>query len=478
MVGLLTPSGIAGDKGASEFFKGVATSGRLACLFDFENRRPGRPRFFPDVDGRFKFCAFIAGGPQRSFPGARCGFFLDSAQQVEDPERTFTLSAQDFARINPNTGTAPVFRTQRAAEITRAIYERVPVLVDRRQSEPQAVWPLRYYTMFHMTNDSHLFRTASQLREQGCYRVAGNRWKRGEEEFVPLYEGKMVQAFDHRAASVMINPENVHRPAVPLAATLAQHADASWQPTPQFWVEQGYVKSVPGLEWVLGFKEITSPTNARTLIAAMLPYYAFGNKVPLLLPWLPTEPLEGSDIEPVESWVSMVSGLVDEYRGWAPLLLANLNSFMLDFTARQKIQGQTLNLFIVEQLPVLPASAYEASVGGATAAELVRREVLKLTYTSHDMQPLAQDMGYGGPPFAWDEGERRHARARLDALYFLLYGLDRDAAAYILDTFPIVRAQDTAAFGRYLTKELILGYMAAFEAGDVKSHVVDNLQPR
>ena len=235
MVGLLTPSGIAGDKGASDFFKGIATTGRLASLFDFENRRPDKPRFFPDVHSSFKFCTFIAGGPRRRFPGARCGFFLASAQQTGDPQRTFALTAQDFARINPNTGTAPVFRTQKDAEITRAIYERVPVLVDRRETEPKHVWPVRYLRMFDMTNDSGLFKTAQQLQDEGAYKVAGNRWKRGEEEFIPLYEGKMVQAFDHRAASIAVNPDNVHRPAQPLPTNQAQHEDPNWLPKPQFW---------------------------------------------------------------------------------------------------------------------------------------------------------------------------------------------------------------------------------------------------
>ena len=107
-----------------------------------------------------------------------------------------------------------------------------------------------------------------------------------------------------------------------------------------------------------------------------------------------------------------------------------------------------------------------------TAAELVRDHVLRLTYTAHDMEPFARDLGYGGPPFTWDEEERRHLRARLDALYFHLYGLDRDDAGYILDTFPIVRRHDEAQFdGRYRTKELILAYMNALAAGDTDARM-------
>lgn len=74
-------------------------------------------------------------------------------------------------------------------------------------------------------------------------------------------------------------------------------------------------------------------------------------------------------------------------------------------------------------------------------------------------------------PFKWNEDDRRHRRARVDALYFRLYGICEEDAAYILDTFPIVREQDETAFGRYLTKDLVLAYMRALAAGDVTSVV-------
>ena len=35
-------------------------------------------------------------------------------------------------------------------------------------------------------------------------------------------------------------------------------------------------------------------------------------------------------------------------------LAGNLNSMAFDFVARQKVQGQHLNWFIVEQLPIIP----------------------------------------------------------------------------------------------------------------------------
>ena len=137
----------------------------------------------------------------------------------------------------------------------------------------------------------------------------------------------------------------------------------------------------------------------------------------------------------------------------------------------QKIQGANINWFILEQLPVIAPEDYDRQFGNTTARDLVRDHVLRLTYTANDMAPFARDLGYQGPPFIWDEEERRHLRARLDALYFHLYGLSRDDADYILSTFPIVRAQDEKEFGAYRTRDLILAYMNALAAGDTDTVV-------
>ena len=97
--------------------------------------------------------------------------------------------------------------------------------------------------------------------------MQGKRWKRGEELYLPLYEGKMVQAFDHRAASVVVNAKNLNRPAQPREASLDDHANPDWLPDPQFWVPASECGWASGSNWVLGFKEITAPTNVRTFIA-------------------------------------------------------------------------------------------------------------------------------------------------------------------------------------------------------------------
>ena len=453
MVGLLTPSGIASDLSASEFFRKVATGGHLKALYDFENKKV----FFPDVHASFKFAVMVA-SPGRAFEAARCAFYLHNVAELHNPDQCFPIAAADFARVNPNTGTAPIFRTARDMALTTAIYARCPVLVDRSGGEPVAAWPVKYNRMFDMTNDSHLFRTRAELEgSEGAWPIGGNRWQSPSGEWVPLYEGKMVQAFDHRAAGVTVNPDNVKRPAQPFETSLEQHKDPQWLPDPQFFVQRS--NTPRHQDWHLGIKHVTAATNMRSMIAAIIPACGAGNSLPVLD--FPRDPKLAS------------------------LAVTCLNSIPLDFVLRQKVQGQNLNWFIVEQLPVIPPAAYARAFGAKTAAEIVRESVLELTYTAHDMAPFARDMGHVDeagevrPPFVWDEERRLRLRARLDALYFILYGVfdparpeqSRDDVRYIYSTFPIVEREELARWGRYRSRDLCLAWINALIAGQPDAQV-------
>src|ERR1700730_8150026 len=389
IVGLLTPSGIASDKTAAPFFKGISTGGRLKALYDFENRRTryGEQPFFPDVDSRFKFCAFVA-SPSPFDSAARCAFFLQDVSELQDPERRFPLSPSDFARVNPNTGTAPVFRTRRDAALTTAIYGRLSVLVDRSAGGEVKTWPGRYATMFHMANDSGLFRTHQELEErEGAYPIGGNRFRSGAGDWVPLYEGKMVQAFDHRAADIVTRENNLFRPGQQTSTASNQKTNPERLPIPRYFVRfsNDWWKNDAD-EWVIGFKDITAATNVRTMIAAILPLCGAGHTLPVL------------NME-VKN---------DRAPDDAALITGNLNSVILDYIARQKVQ--TTHFL---RIPVVTLHRYEpVRFGKKTAAKIVRQAVLELTYTAHDMAPFARDMGYVDkkgqvkPPFVWDEDRR------------------------------------------------------------------------
>ncbi|MCI5042504.1 MAG: restriction endonuclease, partial [Donghicola eburneus] len=457
--GLLVPSGIASDKTAAKFFKGVATEGRLKALYDFENGRQGRKGgpFFPDVHRSFKFCALVA-SPSPTDYAAQCAFFLHDVSDLTEEGVRFALSAEDFARVNPNTGTAPIFRSKRDADLTTAIYGNAVPLVDRSSGAEVKAWPVKYATMFHMTNDSGLFRTRKELEEQeSAYPLGGNTFGSASGNWLPLYVGRMIHQFDHRAASVEVNEANLHNAALSGAVTEEQKADPDFVPTPQYWVPETEVDLPSGIEWTISFRDIARATDARTMIAAAIPKAGVGNTAPLIL-W--------SDEE--------------QRADHKALLLGNLGAISLDYVTRQKAQSTHLNWYIVEQLPVISAGKLEGvRFGAKSAAEIVRETVLELTYTAHDMEPFARDMGYVDeagtvkPPFTWDEERRLVLRAKLDAVFFHLYGItDRDDIRYIYSTFPIIEREEKFAYGgKYRSCELCLAYMNAFASGNPDAEV-------
>jgi hypothetical protein len=291
--------------------------------------------------------------------------------------------------------------------------------------------------MLHMANDSGLFRTRAQLEADG-WTLEGNRFRRGKDIALPLFEAKMVHHFDHRFGAYEGQTKAQANQGKLPELDDTQHADPDRLTLPRYWVPATDVADRPADRWdrgwLLGWRDVTNATNARTVIASVLPRAGVGDKFLLMLPY---------NAEP-ES---------------VSCLLANLDSFVFDYLSRQKIGGTALKYFIMKQLPVLPPSAYEERAPWSPAERLrdwILPRVLELTYTAWDLAPFACDCGLDGPPFRWDAARRFLIRCELDAAFFHLYGIHRDDAAYILDTFPVVRKRDETDHGAYRTQRTIL----------------------
>jgi hypothetical protein len=463
--GMIVPTGIATDATTAPFFGHLIERQRLASLIDFENRAG----LFPAVDSRMKFSLMTFG---YDVEAADFAFFLTDPTQLEDERRRFTLTPSQIARVNPNTKTAPVFRSKMDAKLTAKIYDHVPVLIEEGKGAAGNPWDIEFMAMFHMANDSGLFRTAVQLRQAGYVRN-GTDWVRekgvrpdqatmaliggrdanhldlssGEggirgERYIPLYEAKMVSFFDHRAASYGERGDDRGYRVLPLTSN-EQHEDPDFELEPFYWVPEDDVRERLtdknwNFSWLLGWKDITSSTNERTLIPSPIPVSGCGDTFLLAFPSV-KQKLAGA------------------------LLTANWSALVQDYTARQKVSGLHLKYNVFKQFPILPPSAYsEADIA------FIVPKVLELTYTSHSMAPFARDLGYDGPSFAWDEDRRALLRADLDAWYAKAYGLSRDELRYVLDpkevmgadypseTFRVLQKNEIAKYGEYRTARLVL----------------------
>ncbi len=418
IAGLLVPSGIATDDTTKAFFNDLMDNQRLVSLYDFENKEG----HFEDVHRSFKFTALIFGGANCNHEQADFVFFARNVEETAESfkHRHIALTAKDMALLNPNTKTCPIFRTRRDAELTKSIYKRVPILIDENRRIGGNPWGIKFFTMFHQTNDAEHFQPAKVWKKQG-YRLRGNIYMKGASRALPLYEAKMVQAFDHRAASVIVDEANWVRQGQKEETSLVEHQNPEFGPAPRWWVSEEAVTEVTKerrREWLYAYKDVTSATNERTMIAAFLPWVAVVNSAPLMLP--------GESITPrLEA-----------------CLLANQNSYVFDFVARQKVGSVHLNFFIVEQLPTLPPAVYGEKCPWSkkeTLEQWISERVLKLSCTAEDMTPLAKACGFKGSRgdgvHIWKEAERAELRMELDAAFFHLYGLTRDDVEYILTTF-------------------------------------------
>ncbi|MHC4620754.1 MAG: Eco57I restriction-modification methylase domain-containing protein [Planctomycetota bacterium] len=422
-VGLLVPSGIATDNTNKDFFAQLITSKALSGLYDFENKAP----IFPDVHRSYKFSVLLFGGSHRKTSAADFVFFAHEMQEIKHDNRHVSLSTDDFKLLNPNTRTCPVFRSERDAELTKAIYRRVPVLLDQRRHEGGNPWGIRYMLMFHQSFDAAHFQHAKKLQQKG-FRLHGNHWRKGKDIYLPLYEAKMLQAYDHRAASAVTDESKWGRQGQTIKTTHVEHQNPEYVVQPRWWVGEAEVLHRLGefdRSKILAFKNVTSPTNQRTMIISFIPLCGVIHSAPLML--------TGPEIS----------------ARLTACLLGNLNSLVYDFVCRQKIGGVNLSYFIINQIATITPDAYNARSPWnkrQTLQKWISERVLKLTCTSNDMNALAEAATFDPPVHKWNPSERLDLQAQLDAAFFLLYGIQREDAEYILSTFSGVRKQTEDMF--------------------------------
>ncbi len=438
--GVIVPTGIATDISTSKFFQFISRTNRLISLFSFENEE----FIFPAVHHSFRFCLLTLGYKTAEGALAEFIFFARSALDLANSERRFTLSPTEIERVNPNTKTAPVFRTRADAALTAKIYRRVPVLVDETKGPAGNPWAVSFHTrIWHMAEDSSWFRTAAQLREMG-FAPQGIRWMYGKTCYVPLYEAKMIHQFDHRWATYGAEESR--------DVTKSEKIDMNFEPTPRYWVPETEVISRLTAKhwtrlWLIGWRGICRSTDERTLISAVVPAVGSGDTFILMFP-------------------SVAPQL-------CAILMSAMNSLVCDYLVRQKFGGISLKLYLVHQIPLPPPSAYSRA-----EMEFIVARVLELTYTSQTMASFARDLGYTGPPFAWNENRRALLRAELDAYYASAYGLTRDELRYVLDpedsmgpgypseTFRVLKKSEIARFGEYRTARLVLAAWDQMNVGD------------
>ncbi|MDW9830296.1 N-6 DNA methylase [Sinorhizobium meliloti] len=429
-VGLIVPTNIATDATTAPFFASLIDHRKLDSLYSFENEE----FIFPAVHHSFRFSLLTASSG--SSQATKFAFYLRNISGVSDEERAFSLSPEVISRLNPNTLTAPVFRSRADAEITSRLYSAAPIFLRETTGGDSNLWGAKFITMFHMSGDSDLFQTSAHLSESG-FEKSGSDWLRGKQRYAPLFEAKLFHQFDHRWASYPEATGDAYD------VSESEKSAPSFEVQGRYWVPVAEVHSRMAAKnwnrpWQIGWRQNARSHDLRTMIVSALPL-------------------------DVGSGHSICSADTAQDSTVQCGLLANLNSLVLDFVIRQKLSGINLSFYIINQLPILPPDFYTEP-----RLSFITPKVLELTYTSHSLASFARDIGHEGPPFAWDEDRRAHLRADLDAFYARAYGLTRDELRYILDpadvkgpdypseTFRVLKEKEIRQHGEYRTRRLVL----------------------
>lgn len=386
--GIITPTGIATDATTAPFIADTLRASRLAAFFDFDNEA----RIFAGVHHAYRFAVSIFAGREAQIGEVRFAFLVRHVEDV--PARMIEMTPAEVLSLNPNTGTLPMFRTRQDADITLGICRRHPILI--REGDPEGnPWGLSFMTMFHMANDSGLFRTAEELESLGA-RFDGWAWELGagspiqaegddsvssgamgageaprpdafggeaggnaarpglgsakardevagsaksprSRRWVPLYEAKMLSHYNHRfstyegATQAQLNVGSLPR------LTPEQLNDPSHESHPRYWVEESEVDKAHAdrtdCGWLLGWRDIARASDVRTLVPAVFPRAAAGDAFLLA--------------QTRSAWE-------------AALLLATWSSLVFDFVTRQKQSGTHLKFFVMRQLPCPRPEAFDA----------------------------------------------------------------------------------------------------------------------
>ena len=452
--GLVLPTGIAMNDSNKAFFSKLIDENRLISLYDFENRE----KLF-DIDSTNHFCLLTIGKEQNTPRTVKGGFFLTRLDHLLDPRRIYTLQTSDFARLNPNTKTCPIFRTSRDAKLTAKIYRNSTILYNETTGDNP--WNVKFSRMLDMSNDSYLFRTYAQLTAQGAT-LNGNTFTTADgKSYVPLYEGKMIWHYNHHYGTWPTEGERPNSINMPSEDELANPDSCIM---PWYWVPLAAVKErlvkydKDGNvvwewkhNWMLCFRDISKSTNERTIIATIVPKQGFNNKTPIIFE---------------------ESGILD-----GTIMCGILSSIVFDYVTRQKVGGKSMNFFYVKQFPVLTPE----HIPSAMQWQIVKR-VAELCYFNHDMDGWASELWEemneeqraelpqlgAQQPWIYNPERRAILQAELDAIFAHLYGLNTEDLRYILDpedvcgkgcineTFRVLKDNEIRQYGEYRTKRLVL----------------------
>jgi len=401
--GLLVPTGIATDYHLRFLFSSFLINNQIIEFDDFLNKN----KYFPNVDSRYRFSFFLF-TKDSSDTRAKFSFYNTSPTNIH---KHFHLTKQQIEVLNPDTKTLIIPKKPEVIQLLLKLHTKLP-LIQSNNIDNQDSWHITFKRLMDYTNNSNLF---IPYRKDIYSFTRDGLLSTDHKLFLRVYEGKMVDQYNHRASSSVTKPGKYLRPGFRLKTSIEELKNPNFFVQPRYVIPLSIIQSEKNLwrnlaPWSLVFKDITSATNRRTMRACIIPQSVVSNKLPSL---------------------TVENGYKEQ-----ACLLATLNSLIFDFICRQKIGNITLNWFILKQMPLPQLKIYyEGTVDGEPIISWLTTRVMKLSYTAYDLNNWSKSLRGPNKPFEWFEEDRQKTIAEIDAVLFHLYNLSKNEINMIFEEF-------------------------------------------
>jgi len=437
-MGIICPTGLIMNYYIQDLFKKIVDEKSIISLFDFENRN----KLF-NIHRQYRFSLLTLSGMNISKETIPMVFYLRDPMELQkvleildekkDIKKTLKnlpknsilipLEYNDLKLFNPNSLSCPIFRMKYDYILMKKIYKENKVIFRKNDL---IIPSLEIHRMFHMSGDSGDLKTKQRLTD---FKKVSNTYilKKDMQTYYPLYESKLFWIYDHRYASFEGCSDNEIKNGNPkLVSSEIKKTDNIIMP--RFWIERDFFYQKKknwewNKEWFLAIRLITGATNQRTCVVTILPNYPSSNSLNLIL-----------GIDAIQ----------------AIYLISIMNSFIFDYITRLKISGSNLMVHIIEQLPIIDYERWKKY------QDLIIPRCLELIYNTTELASFAEECGYKGTPFKWENERRAVLQSELDAIIAHIFKISKDDLDYILETFRVLKSKEISKFKEFKAKNLIL----------------------
>jgi hypothetical protein len=420
-VGLVVKSGIALDQSQSRVWRALLDRDRVVEVCDIVNARRGGGLVFPDVAPVERFCTIVLGPSvaERRVRAAMLNFGVDEAVTAEVREWT----KRELRLVAPRTRTLLSSSSRGEIDLALRLHEQFQTL-DFSEGDGLNPWGMTYTTLFHSSgaNKKGLLHRPELLTEQGFHMRADKVFRHPDGRIeVPVFEGQMVNRWDHRARTYegFTGDKKYGRKPHTKWATDDQHANPTFEVEPRYWMDETVaetrINDVAGDKVLLAMRDIGAVwTNRRNMRVAILGRAPATDALPML-------------------------AIDRDAIGKAAALF---NSMTFDFLARIHMSGVNLSPWVVSQCAAPAPSEF---------GQAIDDEAISLSATS---KRLAEFLDVAVTE--WDTAARERMDARVDARVALVYGLNSAEYEVVLNHFAHLRKQEVLECGEYRSKRLRL----------------------